>query len=153
MRNDQGRRGHEKTPGEIRGLQWSHGESKNDNAVRGTLDAIEAKFQIPIIYASQNRDLATERAANGLSKHFTYWWLWKNGYGRVLIDSDRPQWPGWVRRDSGRIPKFRPIVIVVYLSPVGRRGVRTAGQAGLCCLTQRRGLTESLSLLRRQRDG
>jgi ERCC4-type nuclease len=58
------------------------------NAVCGTLDAIEAKFGIPVIYASADRDLATERAASWLSKHFTYWWLEQNGHGRVLIDSD-----------------------------------------------------------------
>ena len=43
------------------------------NAVVGTLDAIEAKFGIPIIYTSTVRSLATERAANWLSKHFTCW--------------------------------------------------------------------------------
>ena len=59
------------------------------NAVCGTLDAIEAKFGIPTIYASSVRELATERAASWLSKHFTYWWLEKEGHGRVLIDSDR----------------------------------------------------------------
>jgi hypothetical protein len=59
------------------------------NAVCGTLDAIEAKFGIPVIYASSVRELAAERAASWLSKHFTYWWLEKEGYGRVLIDSDR----------------------------------------------------------------
>lgn len=59
------------------------------NAVCGTLDAIEAKFGIPIIYASTEKDLATERAASWLSKHFTYWWLEQHGHGRVLIDSDR----------------------------------------------------------------
>jgi ERCC4-type nuclease len=58
------------------------------NAVCGTLDAIEAKFGIPVIYASADRELATERAASWLSKHFTYWWLEQNGHGRVLIDSD-----------------------------------------------------------------
>ena len=58
------------------------------NAVVGTLDAIEAKFGIPIIYTSTVRRLATERAASWLSQHFTYWWLEKNGHGRVLIDSD-----------------------------------------------------------------
>ncbi len=58
------------------------------NAVVGTLDAIEAKFRIPILYTSTVRRLATERAASWLSKHFTYWWLEKNGHGRVLIDSD-----------------------------------------------------------------
>jgi ERCC4-type nuclease len=59
------------------------------NAVCGTLDAIEAKFGIPIIYTARNRALATERAASWLSKHFTYWWLEQNGHGRVLIDTDR----------------------------------------------------------------
>jgi ERCC4-type nuclease len=59
------------------------------NAVCGTLDAIEAKFGIPVIYTSTIQDLATERAASWLSKHFTYWWLEQQGHGRVLIDSDR----------------------------------------------------------------
>ena len=61
----------------------------NPNAVCGTLDAIEAKFGIPVIYTSTVQDLATERAASWLSKHFTYWWLEQQGHGRVLIDSDR----------------------------------------------------------------
>lgn len=52
-------------------------------------DAIEAKFGIPIIYTSTLQDLATERAASWLSKHFTYWWLEQQGHGRVLIDSDQ----------------------------------------------------------------
>jgi hypothetical protein len=56
--------------------------------VVGNLDAIEAKFGVPIIYTSRNRELATERAASWLSKHFTYWWLVQNNLGRVLIDSD-----------------------------------------------------------------
>ncbi len=43
---------------------------------------------LPIIYSSSMQDLATERAASWLSKHFTYWWLEKQGHGRVLIDSD-----------------------------------------------------------------
>ena len=59
------------------------------NAVCGTLDAIEAKFGIPVIYTSTSQNLATERAASWLSKHFTYWWLEQHGLGRVLIDSDR----------------------------------------------------------------
>lgn len=59
------------------------------NSICGTLDAIEAKFGIPVIYTSTVQDLATERAASWLSKHFTYWWLEEHGYGRVLIDSDR----------------------------------------------------------------
>jgi hypothetical protein len=53
------------------------------------LDAIEAKFAIPIICTSTQRELATERAASWLSKHFTYWWLEENGYGRVLVDADK----------------------------------------------------------------
>ena len=59
------------------------------NAICGTLDAIEAKFGIPIIYSSTFRGLATERAASWLSKHFTYWWLEEHGHGRVLIDTDK----------------------------------------------------------------
>ena len=58
------------------------------NAVCGTLDAIEAKLGIPIMYTSTVQVLATERAASWLSKHFTYWWLEQQGHGRVLIDSD-----------------------------------------------------------------
>jgi ERCC4-type nuclease len=58
------------------------------NSICGTLDAIEAKFEIPVIYSSTVRALATERAASWLSKHFTYWWLEKHGHGRVLVDSD-----------------------------------------------------------------
>jgi ERCC4-type nuclease len=58
------------------------------NAICGTLDAIEAKFGIPVIYTSTLQDLATERAASWLSKHFTYWWLETQGHGRVLVDSD-----------------------------------------------------------------
>ena len=40
------------------------------NAVCGTLDAIEAKFGIPVIYTSTLQGLATERAASWLSKLF-----------------------------------------------------------------------------------
>jgi ERCC4-type nuclease len=58
------------------------------NAVCGLLDAIEAKFGIPIIYTSTDLGLATERAASWLSKHFTYWWLEEHGHGKVLIDAD-----------------------------------------------------------------
>lgn len=58
------------------------------NAVCGTLDAIEARFGISVIYTSRNRALATERAASWLSKHFTYWWLESRGFGRMLIDEE-----------------------------------------------------------------
>ena len=58
------------------------------NSVTGTLDAIEAKHGIPVLYSSTVRTLATERAASWLSKFFTYYWLEENGYGRLLQDED-----------------------------------------------------------------
>lgn len=58
------------------------------NAVSGTLDAIEAKFGIPVIYTSRNVALAEEKLASWLSKHFTYWHLEEKGLGRVLQDQD-----------------------------------------------------------------
>ncbi|MDP3520859.1 MAG: ERCC4 domain-containing protein [Hydrogenophaga sp.] len=58
------------------------------NGVSGSLDALEVKFGVPIIYSSQNRDLVEEKAASWLSKTFTYWWLETNGLGRVLQDGD-----------------------------------------------------------------
>jgi ERCC4-type nuclease len=58
------------------------------NAVSGTLDALEAKFSIPVIYTSQYRPLAEEKAASWLSKHFTYWYLEENGFDRVLQEGD-----------------------------------------------------------------
>ena len=45
------------------------------NSVAGTLDAIEVKHGIPVLYTSTVKNLATERAASWLSKHFTYYWL------------------------------------------------------------------------------
>jgi len=62
--------------------------SAHPNAVSGTLDALEAKFGIPVIYTSQYRELAEEKAASWLSKHFTYWHLESNGFGRVLQEGD-----------------------------------------------------------------
>jgi ERCC4-type nuclease len=58
------------------------------NGVIGSLDAVEAKFGIPVIFTSQNRALAEEKAASWLSKHFTYWWLESNHLGRVLQEGD-----------------------------------------------------------------
>jgi ERCC4-type nuclease len=58
------------------------------NAVSGTLDALEARFGIPVIYTSRHRPLAEEKAASWLSKHFTYWYLEKEGMGRVLQPGD-----------------------------------------------------------------
>ena len=58
------------------------------NAVSGSLDALEACFNIPVIYTSRYRPLAEEKAASWLSKHFTYWYLEENGLGRVLQEGD-----------------------------------------------------------------
>jgi ERCC4-type nuclease len=58
------------------------------NAVSGTLDALEARFGIPVIYTSQYQALAEEKAASWISKHFTYWYLESNGLGRVLQEGD-----------------------------------------------------------------
>ncbi len=52
------------------------------NAVSGTLDALEAKFGIPVVYTSQHQELAEEKAASWLSKHFTYWYLGVEWYGK-----------------------------------------------------------------------
>lgn len=71
---------------------WDTDEIRSDvhpNAVCRLLDAIEAKFGIPVLLTSRNRELAGERAASWLSKHFTYWWLERNGHGRILIDVDQ----------------------------------------------------------------
>ena len=58
------------------------------NGVSGSLDALEVKFGVPVIYTSRNRALAEEKAASWLSKVFTYWWLETNGHGRVLQEGD-----------------------------------------------------------------
>ena len=58
------------------------------NAVSGLLDTLEVKFGIQVIYTSQFRPLAEEKAASWLSKHFTYWYLEENGFGRVLQEGD-----------------------------------------------------------------
>ena len=62
--------------------------SAHPNAVSGTLDALEARYGIPVIYTSLHRSLAEEKAASWLSKHFTYWYLENNGFGRVLQEGD-----------------------------------------------------------------
>jgi len=58
------------------------------NAVCGSLDAIEAKFSIPVIYTSTDRDLSEEKAASWFSKQFTFWHLEASGMGRVLQPGD-----------------------------------------------------------------
>jgi len=62
--------------------------SAHPNAVSGSLDAVEARFGIPVIYTSRHRPLAQEKAASWLSKHFTYWHLEEDGLGRVLQTGD-----------------------------------------------------------------
>jgi len=73
-------------------VKSAYGEEYNTaahpNAISGTLDALEARFGIPVIYTSLYRPLAEEKAASWLSKHFTYWHLEQNGYGRVLQEGD-----------------------------------------------------------------
>lgn len=64
------------------------GMKAHPNGVIGTLDAIEAKFGIPVVFTSTNRALAEEKAASWISKHFTYWWLETNQMGRVLQEGD-----------------------------------------------------------------
>jgi len=58
------------------------------NGISGSLDALEAKYGIHVIYSSMHRSLAEEKAASWLSKHFTYWYLENAGMGRVLIPGD-----------------------------------------------------------------
>jgi ERCC4-type nuclease len=58
------------------------------NAISGTLDALEVKFGIPVIYTSLYQELAEEKAASWLSKHFTYWHLETNGMSRILQEGD-----------------------------------------------------------------
>lgn len=41
------------------------------NGVCGSLDAVEARYGIPVIYTSRIKALAEEKAASWLSKHFT----------------------------------------------------------------------------------
>jgi len=41
-----------------------------------------------VIYTALYRPLSEEKAASGLSKYFTYWYLEKNGLGRVLQEGD-----------------------------------------------------------------
>lgn len=62
--------------------------SAHPNGVSGSLDALEARYGIPVIYTSQHRPLAEEKAASWLSKLFTYWHLERNKMGRVLQPGD-----------------------------------------------------------------
>lgn len=42
----------------------------------------------PSFYTTRYRSLAEEKADSWFSKHFTYWYLEKNGFGRVLQEGD-----------------------------------------------------------------
>lgn len=72
-----------KSPYAMNGFVKAH-----PNGVVGTLDAIEAKFCLPVMYTSQHRVLATEKLASYLSKVYTYEWLEREGLGRVLQPGD-----------------------------------------------------------------
>lgn len=58
------------------------------NGIFGSLDAVETKFDIPVIYTSMYRQLAEEKAASWLSKIFTYHYLEQHGMGRFLQEGD-----------------------------------------------------------------
>ena len=64
------------------------GVSVHPNGLTGSLDALEVRYLIPVIYTSSHRALAEEKAASFLSKAFTYEWLEQNGMGRVLQEGD-----------------------------------------------------------------
>lgn len=78
----------ESTYEEIKSTYSGEFTSAHPNGVSGSLDALEIKYQIPVIYASQHRHLAEEKAASWLSKIFTYEYLEQAGMGRVLQEGD-----------------------------------------------------------------
>jgi len=57
------------------------------NGIFGSLSAIEARFGIPVVFAS-GASLAEEYAASFLVKNYTLDWLEENGYERRFIDGD-----------------------------------------------------------------
>ncbi len=58
------------------------------NGIAGSLAAIQARWNIPIIYLSRDRALCEEWAASWLTKVATYAWLEAQGLGRVLQEGD-----------------------------------------------------------------
>lgn len=58
------------------------------NAIVGTLIAIQARWNIPVVTTSRQRPLAEEWAASYLSKVFTLDWLEAQGLGRALQEGD-----------------------------------------------------------------
>jgi len=70
-------------------FDYLHCESSaHPNGISGSLDAVEARWGIPVIYTSQYRPLAEEKAASWLSKLYTYWILEDAGYGRCFQEGD-----------------------------------------------------------------
>lgn len=67
--------------------RYSHSDA-SPNSIVGTLDAIQARWNIPILYTSRVRSLAIEKCASLLSKYATYHFLESNGLGRILQDGD-----------------------------------------------------------------
>ena len=78
----------EATYEDIKSPYYDLNTQAHPNAISGSLDALEARFGIPVIYTSCYRLLSEEKAASWLSKHFTYWYLESNGYGRILQEGD-----------------------------------------------------------------
>lgn len=58
------------------------------NAIAGTLVALQARWNIPVVATSRQRPLAEEWAASFLSKVFTLAWLEAQGLGRELQEGD-----------------------------------------------------------------
>jgi ERCC4-type nuclease len=67
--------------------QFAEAVKAHPNGVVGSLDALMAKFGIPIHYGD-NRQLSEEFVASWLSKAYTYQWLEENGHGRFLQEDD-----------------------------------------------------------------
>ena len=62
--------------------------SAHPNAIAGSLAAIQARWNIPILCLSRDRGLSEEWAASWLTKVATYAWLEAQGLGRVLQEGD-----------------------------------------------------------------
>ena len=62
--------------------------SAHPNAIAGSLVAIQARWNIPLICLSRDRALCEEWAASWLTKVATYAWLETQGLGRALREGD-----------------------------------------------------------------
>lgn len=67
---------------------FHEGVDARPNGCSGSLDAVEARWNTPVVYASSDRHLAAEKLASWLSKRFTYEYLERQGLGRVLQEGD-----------------------------------------------------------------